>query len=62
MTMDDVCDVSFGERHQAFLKNMGGSDINKRAEVYDLAWQSAAAEMLDEIHVMLREALKRTKP
>ena len=51
--LEDCSAYSFYERHQNFLKNLGGKDINRRAEVYDLAWMEAAGEMMNEQHSML---------
>ena len=55
MTLDDVCELSYWERVE--LKR--GDDftkypLNVRVEIDEGNRQTIEAEMLDEIHVMLR--------
>ena len=60
MDIGDVCDASHGERHHHFIDDLAGkTNHQRRAEVYDMAHDMASAEMLDEIHAMLRELLLR---
>jgi len=56
--LDDCSDYSFGERFYSFLDQYGGKDHNKRIQIYDIAWQAAQEEMLNEIHCMLRYLVK----
>lgn len=59
----DLCDIGVadhGERTRQFLDDLAGKDPNRRAEVSQVARDMASVEMLDEIHVMLRELLRRT--
>lgn len=65
MDLDDICDSDHGER-QAHFKDQVSNSFSSSAE--DRVWANkyghdmATAEMLDEIHVMLRELLKRSNP
>lgn len=59
ITLDDVSDLRHGAREAHYLKSFGGDKIEDRIQVAHLAYNAATAEMLDEIHVMLRELLKR---
>ena len=52
--MDDISDLSHGERFHHYLDSYGGDDINARAQAYQMAHNQATADMLDEIHAMLR--------
>lgn len=60
MTIDDVSDFRHGEREAHYLTSFGGQNIEDRLRVRHLAYNAATAEMLDEIHVMLRQLLKQT--
>lgn len=63
----DVCDACHGRRLDHYLEQFGGKSDGtpernrRRGEVYDLAHQAATAEMLDEIHLMLRTLLTEGK-
>jgi hypothetical protein len=52
--MDDITALSFFERQKHYLNCYGGSTIDGRLEAIPFANTSASAEMLDEIHTMLR--------
>ena len=54
--MSDISGLSHGERFQHYLDCYGGKEINARAEAYQIAHNQATADMLDEIHAMLRNA------
>lgn len=49
-----------GEREEHYRKQLGVYDLpmGQRAPLADLAWQMATAEMLDEVHEMLRALTK----
>ena len=56
----DISDASHGERFHHYLDEYGGVGDDKtqyRIDAFELAWQSATSEMLDEIHLMLRQLL-----
>lgn len=53
-TLADISAASHGERFQHRLADFAGKDHAKRLQCYDLAWQAATEEMLDEMHAMLR--------
>jgi hypothetical protein len=63
----DVYDACHGHRLDHYLEQFGGKPDGtpernrRRGEVYDLAHQAATAEMLDEIHLMLRTLLMEDK-
>jgi len=54
LDLSDVSSASFFERQDHYLKGYGGSDINARLAVLPMANTAVQAEMLDEIHLMLR--------
>ncbi len=62
MDLDEISNTTFDER-QAHYKSQW---VNDCSSVEDKIWAAkhahevASAEMLDEIHVMLRELLKRS--
>jgi len=56
----EVSGYTHGERNYHYLGQYGGKDHARRVEAMDLAWQQATAEMLDEIHAMLRHLCGRT--
>jgi hypothetical protein len=62
MTIDDISDASHGARVQIFLESMTGKTGMSKdltmAEI-EMVDRMATAEMLDEIHCMLRELLKK---
>lgn len=64
MDLDDISDADFDERQEHY-KNQW---CNERSTLDELVWAEkhghdmATAEMLTEIHVMLRELLKRSNP
>jgi hypothetical protein len=66
MTLDDISDHCHGQRERHYLKNfygMTGASPDLSYEAIHGARDMATAEMLDEIHTMLRELLKvSTKP
>ncbi len=51
MEWDDISDASHTERFNHYLNQLGGATS---IENLNFAYQSATAEMLDEIHLMLR--------
>lgn len=57
MTIDDVSEVCHADRQAHFNRQFFGqdSDWETRVRLQDLAWKEATAEMLDEIHTMLRQ-------
>ena len=58
--ISDVDDACFGVREQHYRDQLGTAvdPVITRQEFNDIAFQRASAEMLDEIHCMLRELLK----
>ena len=57
MTIDDVCDASHGERTRLAMEQWHGKNFSaKNLTIQDVefAERIATAEMLDEIHCMLR--------
>ena len=62
MMLSDVSSLSHGERYHHYLDSWGGEDMNRRAAISGDAAQQANAEMLDEIHTMLRHLCKIEEP
>lgn len=64
MELSDICDAGFGERRAHFMKQICPHDAPDRTrhDCDQVACSMAQEEMLDEIHVMLRELLKRSAP
>lgn len=63
MEIEDVSDMPHGERLRHFLKDMTGktgTSPDLTQQDYDFAHGMATAEMLDEIHFMMRELMRRT--
>ena len=58
--LDDVSAYSFYERAEHYKKQMGMYDLpmHERPKIADMAHQQVTAEMLDEIHTMLRHLIK----
>jgi hypothetical protein len=63
--LSDICDAQHSERTRHFLRQLGGESevwamvpMDHRTEYCRLAESMATAEMLDEIHTMLRALLK----
>lgn len=52
--LGDVSALSFFERQEHYLNCYGGDTIDGRMGALPFANTSASAEMLDEIHAMLR--------
>ncbi len=50
----DISSASTFERQAHYLTTFGGPDPIQKLEVWDQATFAAQAEMLDEIHAMLR--------
>ena len=65
--LEGVSPFTFYERFDNYLEQFGGKSDGtpernrRRGEVYDLAHDTAVAEMLDEIHIMLRHLLQSTR-
>lgn len=57
--MLELSDASTHERLEHYLTQYGGTDIHSRLEILDIAQFAAQAEMLDEIHAMLRQLYKK---
>ncbi|MFH5948661.1 hypothetical protein [Roseomonas xinghualingensis] len=59
----DVCDASYDERRRGFYDQMCGPQTRMEDRVwpFEEAHRRAAAEMLDEIHLMLRTLLEKQK-
>ncbi len=64
MDLDEMSDASFSEREAHYRNQVcnENSNLEERAWAYKHGHQMATAEMLNEIHVMLRELLKRSNP
>lgn len=63
MHIEDVSDAPHGERFRSFLKDMcgkTGTSPDLTQADWDLAYGMATVEMLEEVHFMLRELLRRT--
>lgn len=62
MDMTNISDASFGERTTHFLNGMipSHASLEERASMYPFAEKLARNEMVDEIHVMLRELIKNS--
>jgi len=62
MDLDDVSDASFGDRKAHYLKGWlrEGASMEEKITVDQMTDRMVTAEMLDEIHTMLRELLKRS--
>ena len=65
--IEDVSDADFAERQERYLRRYIGENRTtpQEIETEDIlrpyAKEDAAKEMLNEIHVMLRELLRRAK-
>jgi hypothetical protein len=59
MELDDITPARHGERMRGYIKSTHGSEALHRLthEEVTSAHQKATAEMLDEIHLMLRTFL-----
>lgn len=64
MDVSDISDAYFGERMSNFHNQLVGDHTppSEREWARQEAWRSAASEMLDEIHLMLRTLLQRSAP
>ena len=58
MELEDVTKHSHGERVEKYLKLLCGEHSGLRPALYPRAREMATAEMLDEIHTMLRHLTK----
>lgn len=61
MDMNDICDATFYERTAHFLNGVlpPHASMEERYSLQGYAESCASNEMLDEIHFMLRELLKK---
>lgn len=62
MELEDVSDASHNERLRHFLKDMcgkTGTSPDLTQNDYDFSYGMATAEMLEEMHFMMRELLRR---
>lgn len=57
--LSNISDAQYGERLQHYLDQFGGQDSKARMQIGDLAHQFVTAEMLDEIHTMLRYLIEK---
>ena len=64
MDLGDISAADFEERQEHFKKQVSNenSSLETQAWAFDYGRDMATAEMLNEIHVMLRELLKRSNP
>lgn len=63
MEIEDVSDMPHNARLRHFLKDMTGktgASPDLTQQDYDSAHSMATAEMLDEMHFMMRELMRRT--